>query len=85
MNGYTGPVTVDDGEVAEARWAPLDELRRHAEQHPEQYTQWFLQEAASLGWFGAAPGGGTAVGGEPRDGSAAAAGQQRQQRQFAVA
>lgn len=38
--------------MCEAKWMPLGELRQHAVQYPQQYTQWFLDEAASLGWFG---------------------------------
>lgn len=83
-------MTADDGEVAETRWAPLCELRRHAERHPEQYTQWFREEAASLGWFGAAAAadgsGGDGTASEQRyGGGTAVAGDQQQQRQFAVA
>ena len=53
LDGYNGAIAIDDEEVAEVQWVQLAELRQHAEQHPEQYTQWFLDEVRSLGWFGA--------------------------------
>lgn len=126
LDGYCGAVSLDDGEVAETQWMQLGELRAHAEQHPEQYTQvgavrpvgragrrrrprtcsevprwlhpsvhpilplpypapngpdppptaqWFLDEACSLAWFGAAAAAGVADGpGVPQP----AAGQERQ-------
>ena len=51
LDNYSGGVSLDDGEVAETRWMQLAELRQHAEQHPEAYTQWFLDEVRSLAWF----------------------------------
>jgi isopentenyldiphosphate isomerase len=51
LDNYSGAVSLDDGEVAETRWMQLEELRQHADQHPEEYTQWFLDEIHSLGWF----------------------------------
>ena len=51
LDNYSGAMSLDDGEVAETRWMQLEELRQHAEQHPEEYTQWFLDEIHSLGWF----------------------------------
>lgn len=39
LGNFAGSISLDADEVAEARWVPLPELRRHAEQHPEEYTQ----------------------------------------------
>lgn len=51
LDNYTGSVALDPAEVSEWKYVALPELQAHAEQYPEQYTQWFLDEAASLGWF----------------------------------
>lgn len=56
LDGFKGSVSVDECEVAEAKWVSVSELRLHAEQHPEQYTPWFLEEIQALEWFGASVG-----------------------------
>ncbi|GAB4817509.1 hypothetical protein N2152v2_004555 [Parachlorella kessleri] len=48
---FTGNLSLDIGEVADAKYMALDQLRRHATQYPEAYTGWFLAEVASLNWF----------------------------------
>jgi isopentenyldiphosphate isomerase len=52
LDDFAGSISVDECEVAEAKWVSLPELRLHAERHPDEYTPWFLEEVRSLGWFG---------------------------------
>jgi hypothetical protein len=50
LDGYAGSINVDADEVSEAKWVALEELQRHAEAHPEEYTQVWLP----VGWSMAA-------------------------------
>ena len=54
LDGFEGQLQVDPAEVCETRFVDLAELRADVGRNPEAYTLWLREEAASLGWFGAA-------------------------------
>ena len=80
MDRYAGDVRFDDGEVCEAAWVEVSELRSRVAAEPQLYTQWLLEEAESLGWFGA-----DAAAGDPAEVAAAAGAATRGQQAAAAA
>ena len=73
LDGYGGEVRFDDGEVCDAAWVALGELRRRAAAEPECYTQWLREEGEALGWFDAAAAAAASVAGHEAASAAAAA------------
>lgn len=53
LDGYAGSVQLDEAEVSAVEWVALPELRRRAQERPQEFTQWFLDEVRLLSWFGA--------------------------------
>mmetsp|Transcript_29462 Transcript_29462/g.70156 ORF Transcript_29462/g.70156 Transcript_29462/m.70156 type:complete len:155 (+) Transcript_29462:485-949(+) len=53
VDNYVGSFRCDPEEVEEAKFISLIELKQAVEQHPEEYTPWFLDEIRLLDWFGA--------------------------------
>ena len=53
---YSGEtIAVDDGEVEELRWVPLDALREDVKAYPRRYTPWLkleLRKLALINYFG---------------------------------
>lgn len=45
---YSGPVEIDPVEVAEYRWASVDELRAWVQASPEALTPWFVRDLAEF-------------------------------------
>ena len=39
-------------QVSEAKFKSLEDIYQEAQEHPEKYTQWFLEEMQVLDWFG---------------------------------
>ncbi|GFR49292.1 hypothetical protein Agub_g11314 [Astrephomene gubernaculifera] len=54
LDGYSEPISFNHQEVSECRWVSLQQLRADMASRPSDFTIWFREEIASLGFFGAA-------------------------------
>ncbi|KAG2495644.1 hypothetical protein HYH03_006244 [Edaphochlamys debaryana] len=54
LDGYEGPIAFNHQEVIAVRWVGLPQLRAEMEARPQDFTVWFREEIASVGFFGAA-------------------------------
>lgn len=53
IDGYNGPIAFNEQEVSEVKFVSLSDVKAGMQSHPQEYTQWFREELASLHFLGA--------------------------------
>lgn len=51
LNKFEGNLQVDPDEVHATCWAYIKDIQRDADEHPETYTQWLLDEMHQMKWL----------------------------------